>query len=68
MNNSLKNPSNFAKEYARRKQLYKRYTLLVDKNSDLLMRLETWKILTGKPLNTLILEAIEEYLDKREND
>lgn len=66
MNNSLKNDGMLEHEYARKKRLYNRLTLLIHKNSDLLSRLETQKILTGKSFNSLIIEAIEEYLDKRE--
>ena len=66
MHNSIKNDGILEHEYARKKRLYSRLTLLIHKDTDLLLRLETMKALTGKSFNSLIIEAIEEYLNKRE--
>lgn len=66
MNNSLKNDGILEYEYARKKRVYNRLTLLIHKDTDLLSRLETQKILTGKSFNSLIIEAIEEYLERHE--
>ena len=49
-----------------RKRTYDRITIQIRKDNDIISRLETQKILTGKSLNSLIIEAIEEFLKRRE--
>ena len=66
MYEKMNNASENAYKNAFRKENYRSLSLLIRKDSDLLLRLETQKILTGKSFNSLIIEAIEEYLEKRE--
>ena len=66
MYEKMNNASENAYKNAFRKENYRSLSLLIRKDSDLLSRLETQKILTGKSFNSLIIEAIEEYLNRRE--
>lgn len=66
MNEKMNKAAENAYKNEFRRQNYKSLSVLIHKDTDLLSRLETQKILTGKSFNSLIIEAIEEYLEKRE--